>query len=613
MASPDGPGLAGLVVALVALAAWQFVIYPAAFSPLASIPSAHCELSVSDLDAVRTVYQGGFDKPVWYSVFDNYGVPCMFSTRGMAEHSARLLPILEDSISGPSSLGVVDVYSVFMAATMDFIACYIFGLRNGTDFLRDKAYRDHFLELYKARNDYGIYDQELPWLTKWCRRLGVPLCPKWVDGANRELGEWCRRLCDAIVGNGDAGISEGQETTSPGDHPVVWRALVSGLKNEEAKNGPSSILYPTALTNFRLSIASELFDHVLAGQETAGLTLTYLAWRLSQSPELQAQLRAELLTLSPSLRVPADGTAPELPDPKQLDSLPLLHAVLMETLRLHAPIPGAQPRQTPEQGCRIGPYEVHGGIRIAAMAYTLHRDEVVFPEPLKWDPTRWLPSAASDEERRQRNRQFWAFSSGGRMCIGSNFAMHEMKLVTAAIYSNYTTHVVDDAGMENPTDGLPSNKLACRLHEISRSICRRYNALEAQGNPSRAQHRLVVRGYSKQLERNAFMELLRNPRFDQPVEWHWQPHLSVVYWLLVVSGAKSDRIPALHPDDSQALHDLSAKASHCAALKNVRAVVAGQMTWQEFWQVEDVRYLADNEVMEWIHKVVDIADTLCTT
>ncbi len=374
----------------------------------------------------------------------------MFSARPAAEHSARkrlishvysksyiqsspaasaqaqvilnerLLPILKTSDGETHAAQGLDVYSVFMAATMDFIACYIFGLGHGTDFLRDKAYREHFLEMYKARNDYGYYDQELPWLTKLCRKVGIPLCPKWADGANRELGEWCRGLCEEAERFDGA---TGQPGRGALDQPVVLNALVGGLQSEEANNGRASVLYPTALSNFKLSVASELFDHVLAGQETAGLTLTYLSWRLSQSLELQAQLRAELLTLSPNMQQGDDGTL-TMPDAKQLDGLPLLHAVLAETLRLHAPIPGPQPRQTPESGCRIGPYRVPGGVRIAALAYTLHRDETAFPEPEKWDHTRWLPSCAGGEDIKQRNRQFWAFGSGGRMCIGSNFAMH---------------------------------------------------------------------------------------------------------------------------------------------------------------------------------------------
>ena len=31
------------------------------------------ELSINDIGSLRTVYQGGFEKPEWYSVFNNYG------------------------------------------------------------------------------------------------------------------------------------------------------------------------------------------------------------------------------------------------------------------------------------------------------------------------------------------------------------------------------------------------------------------------------------------------------------------------------------------------------------------------------------------------------------
>jgi hypothetical protein len=411
------------------------------------------------------------------------------SPAALAQASAilydRLLPILEESVAENQVPHGIDIYSVFMAATMDFIASYIFGLGHGTDFLGNKAYREHFLELYRARNDYGFYDQEMPWLTKVCRKICIPLCPKWVDAANRELGGWCQRLCNNMAIFVDGGH---EPPAGSADEPIVWQSLVRGLRNEEAKNGRASVLFPTALSNLELSIASELLDHVLAGQETAGLALTYVSWRLSQSFELQRKLRAELLGLSPNMRIGTHGTT-SMPDLKQLDSLPLLHAVLTETLRLHAPIPGPQPRQTPASGCRIGPYDVPGGVRVAALAYALHRDETVFPEAEKWDHTRWLPQSVDDEARKERNRQFWAFSSGGRMCIGSNFAMQgmhpltltlellaedmivlEMKLIIAAIYSNYTSHIVDDEGVANQSDsytGRPENeRLYLRFEKV---------------------------------------------------------------------------------------------------------------------------------------------------
>lgn len=99
------------VVLLVLVLVSRFVVYPNLLSPLARIPSAHwsssisplwilCirfrhrenkvllaahrrlgpiirvapnELSINDMDCVRTVYGGGFDKTDWYAVFDNYG------------------------------------------------------------------------------------------------------------------------------------------------------------------------------------------------------------------------------------------------------------------------------------------------------------------------------------------------------------------------------------------------------------------------------------------------------------------------------------------------------------------------------------------------------------
>lgn len=382
----------------------------------------------------------------------------------------RLIPALYNegavTIQGQTGNGV-DIYSMYMATSMDFIVAYVFGLRHGTNILKMKNYREHLLEMYKARNDYAFFDQEMPWLTEICRKVGIPLCPKFVDDANDELHDWIKELCRGKEAD-TKGTSEAAGETS-----VVWDVVVNGLKKEEKTKGATSVLYSTALSNKELSIMSELFDHVFAGEETSGLAMTYLTWRLSQSLQLQADLRAELRGLTPNMQLPlANGNAGErhIPDPKQLDSVPLLHAVLMETLRLHSPIPGPQPRQSPEHGSLIGPYAIPGGVRVAALAYTLHRDEEVFPNPEEWDPTRWLSSHATEEELKRRNRHFWAFSSGGRMCIGSNFAMHAMKLIIGMIYTNFTTHIVDDEGMENQADaysGRPEKeKFYIRLENV---------------------------------------------------------------------------------------------------------------------------------------------------
>ncbi|KUI69703.1 Tryprostatin B 6-hydroxylase [Cytospora mali] len=516
---PFMPVLPLLLLPLLAIITYHFIIYPVLLSPASRIPSAHwsatilplwilhkrfwkCqnaalqeahrrlgpyvrvapgEVSVDDIDGVRTVYAGGFDKPVWYGFFENYGVPNMFSSRRSKEHSlrkrmisnvysksyiqsspamtaqARILlydrffPALERS----SSERGIDVYSLFHATAMDFITAYIWGISRSTNFIDNQSNREHWLKMNSARNSARFFPQELPRLTALCRTIGFPLYPSWVSAANQEnaagnVDMWRRTMEDIETGKDVA-----KDTA---DEPVVTNALLNGIRKEEDTRGETSPLYTTTLRHKDLSTQSELWDHTLAGQETTRLALTYLTWHMSQHLDVQSQLREELLGLGGPNLVKLGDARRSVPDPKKLDALPLLHAIIMETLRLNSPLPGPQPREVPRTGARVGPYEVPGGVRIAALAYTLHRDERVFPEAEKWNPYRWLDD---DEERKKKmGRQFWAFGSGGRMCIGSNFAMLEIKLIVAAMYSNYTTHIVDDTGIEQGDGytGLPAGE-----------------------------------------------------------------------------------------------------------------------------------------------------------
>lgn len=379
----------------------------------------------------------------------------------------RLLAIVQESTAESQKPHGIDVHSLFLAASMDFISAYIFGIRHSTDFLNKPAYREHWLQLYNARAAYPFFNQELPWLTKSLSRLGIRIYPSWVDAANKELEGWNRTMCVATLADDVALAAAAGASSSPADEAVVTRALLAGLEREK-ESGTDSILYSTATRHHDLSVASELFDQVLAGHETVGITLTYLVWHLSKNRDLQQSLHAELMTMEPNMKK-------DVPDsPKMLDSLKLLDAVLVETLRLHAAIPGPQPRAAPYPSCRLGPYKIPGGTRVSALAHTMHRDEKAFPDPENWDHTRWLADRTDEQTRKAMNRQFWAFGSGGRMCLGSNFAIHgvccafrprsfrsnslgidstyklpsEMKLIVAAIYSNFTTHIVDDVGME---------------------------------------------------------------------------------------------------------------------------------------------------------------------
>ncbi|RFU31659.1 hypothetical protein B7463_g4692, partial [Scytalidium lignicola] len=526
-------------IASVLLLCYRYLIYPSFISPLARIPNAHwsspisplwilltryhwrenrevhaahlkhgpivrlgpTEISVNDVGGLRTIYAGGFEKGQWYSIFDNYGVPCMFSSWHSRPHSVRkrfishvyskssiqnspavhrysqgilydrLLPIISAAATASTAVDVLDIWN---GATMDFVTAYLFGLKNSSNFLQDEEFRKHWLGQYQGRKKYTFFPQELPRLTRFFRALGIHLVPAWVDDANKELEAWTKSRCASTVAYLE---TQAASDPDPANVPSVVGALLAGIEKEKSAKGTGSVLQATTLTYPELSIASEMIDHLAAGHETSGITLTYLSWHLSQDLSLQARLREELLTLSPNCLLDSDrqsGMKP-VPNSKELDGLPLLHAIVMETLRLESPIPGGQPRMTPYPSCTIGPYQVPGGIRVESQAYSLHRNEDVFPEPEKWDYRRWLDGKGqggldlTEEQKRERDRCFWAFSSGGRMCVGSNLAMHQIKLLAAAVYTNFMTHIVNDDGIEQTdgyTCGPTGNKLLLRFERV---------------------------------------------------------------------------------------------------------------------------------------------------
>jgi cytochrome P450 len=220
------------------------------------------------------------------------------------------------------------------------------------------------------------------------------------------------------------------------DQPVVMTAMLKGIEKEERVKGEASVLADTTLRHQELSLASEMIDHLAAGFETSGIALTYISYYLSINPKVQDTLREELKTLDCDLKDKDAGTG-RLPDFKELDKLPFLNAVVTETLRLRASIPGNQPRMTPFPSCTIGPYtNIPGGIRVGSQAHSVHRNEEVFEDPESWKPMRCLENSSThsgdeekhagekDEKRKEMDRWFWAFSSGGRMCVGSHFALH---------------------------------------------------------------------------------------------------------------------------------------------------------------------------------------------
>lgn len=120
-------------------------------------------------------------------------------------------------------------------------------------------------------------------------------------------------------------------------------------------------------------IAVECDDHLSASHPGLGTLLAYTMYELSRHPDCQRALQKELLTLAE----PSDQSLTH-----RLADLPVLDAVVTETMRTWAPCPGPFPRVMPDSGCRLaGKFDVPGGTIVSSSAWALHFNPVPFSSP----------------------------------------------------------------------------------------------------------------------------------------------------------------------------------------------------------------------------------------
>ncbi|KKO97538.1 cytochrome P450 [Trichoderma harzianum] len=168
--------------------------------------------------------------------------------------------------------------------------------------------------------------------------------------------------------------------------------------------------------------AAECLDHMAAGIDTTGDGLCFLLWELSQPRSLGIQRKlAEELQANP-----------ETP----FDKLPFLDAVVCEGLRCFPPIPMSLPRYVPQGGRSIDGFWMPEKTVVSCQAYSVHRlNSEVFPDGDVFNPERWLEHEGDADRRRIQ----FAFSNGGRGCVGKHLALIEMKTLLRDVYSKYST------------------------------------------------------------------------------------------------------------------------------------------------------------------------------
>lgn len=150
-------------------------------------------------------------------------------------------------------------------------------------------------------------------------------------------------------------------------------------------------------------LIDEISALLIAGHHTMTAILAWLMYELARMPEAQDRVASD-------------------------DQYAL--AAVRETMRLHPAIPVAGIRTLRQDAC-IGGWELKAGTTVAPSTALVQRRADLFPDPLRFDPERFLASA------RPPGNEWFPFGGGARRCLGSGLAEQEMRMIATAVTSRF--------------------------------------------------------------------------------------------------------------------------------------------------------------------------------
>ncbi|TDZ17285.1 putative sterigmatocystin biosynthesis P450 monooxygenase STCB [Colletotrichum orbiculare MAFF 240422] len=377
------------------------------------------EVALSDPDSFAAIHRigGGFLKSPWYdlsTLYDGSESP-VFSLLDPKKHAERRK--LFARVFAKQSLrrewerdvrekaeravnqverdlrrtGRADVYKWSTMLATDVIAHLAFGESFNMLEVGEKNDYIKMLELVSVQNTIRY---ELPLLHHLLARLPFRSAPD----AQAVLKSYGRRAVSKLRRHG----------TGTG---TAARSLFSGVLEASDAGDKTWLTEPV--------VEAEAKSMIVGGSDTTSVTLTYLIWAVVQRPELRARVEEEVAALGPGF------------DDAVLEKLPLLNAVIDETLRLYGAVPGHLGRVVPPKGATLGGYFIPGGVGVETQAYTLHRDPQVWPDPYRFDETRFLdPHALTPVQK----LLFSPFGAGSRICLGIELARMELRLAAAVLF-----------------------------------------------------------------------------------------------------------------------------------------------------------------------------------
>ncbi|XP_019378367.1 PREDICTED: sterol 26-hydroxylase, mitochondrial [Gavialis gangeticus] len=299
--------------------------------------------------------------------------------------------------SSPSGQGLSDVASLLYRFALEGIASILFETRIGCLEPQVPPETQRFIDAIGCMFRDSVFVTALP---AWTRAL----LPFW----DRYLRSW-----DTIFAFGKKLIDRRMEELAAQQE-----------RGQEASGYLSYLLACGHLTPTQ--VYGSVAELLLAGVDTTSNTLSWALYHLARDPQAQADLHREVTSV----------VGGQVPDAPHLAQMPLLKAIIKETLRLY-PVVQVNSRVAVEKDIIVGDYLFPKGTLISFAHFTLSRDERSFPEPERFLPQRWLRAGATP------HHPFSSipFGYGIRGCVGRRIAELEMYLALARVSRGMCVHM----------------------------------------------------------------------------------------------------------------------------------------------------------------------------
>ncbi|GJQ69085.1 hypothetical protein Trydic_g6249 [Trypoxylus dichotomus] len=163
---------------------------------------------------------------------------------------------------------------------------------------------------------------------------------------------------------------------------------------------------------------------------TNSMALTFMLYELAINLDVQRKLAEEVDKLLTS----NNGNISY----EVFQEIPYLDAVIAESLRKHPPLAAFTKICTktftfPPVNDNAKPYTIEPGTPVVIPVMGLHYDDKYFPEPQRFDPTRFL-----DENKKNiEPYTYIPFNEGPRACIGKKFGLLQSKMMLLKLVAEY--------------------------------------------------------------------------------------------------------------------------------------------------------------------------------